>query len=43
MSIVDFEVGIATLIGGANSGQTSIKCRNLACEDQPPSLKIVRI
>ena len=28
---------------GANPGQTSIKCRDLACDVEPPLLKIIRI
>ena len=37
--IGDFGVGDAILLGGANSGQTSIKCRDLVCDVEPPPLK----
>ena len=31
------------LLLGANSGQTSIKCRDLACDAELPLLKIVKL
>ena len=37
--IDDFEVSIAIVLRGANSGQTSIKCHNLTCDAEPPPLK----
>ena len=39
MTIDDFGVSDSILLGGANSGQTSIKCRDLACDVEPPALK----
>ena len=38
-----FGVGIAIVLGGANSGQASIKRHDLACDAESPLLKIVRI
>ena len=32
LAIDDFRVGVAILCKGVNSGQTFIKCRNLACD-----------
>ena len=34
--LVDFGVRDAILLGGASSGQTSIKCCDLACDAEPP-------
>ena len=39
LAIVDFGVSDAICLGGANSGQTSIKCCDLACNAGPPTLK----
>ena len=39
----DFGVSDAILLGDANFGQTSIKCRDLACNVETSPLKIVRI
>ena len=39
LSIDDFGVSDVILLGGANSGQTSIKFRDLACDAEPPLLK----
>ena len=39
LSIDDFGVSVAILLGGANSGQTSIKYYDLACDVKPPRLK----
>ena len=37
--IDDFGVSDAILLESANFGQTSIKCRDLACDVEPPPLK----
>ena len=34
-----FEVSVAIVLGGANSGQTSIKCCDLACDAESTPLK----
>ena len=39
LTIDDFGVSDAILLGGANSGQTSVKCRDLACDAEPLPLK----
>ena len=39
MLIDNFGVSVAILLKGENSGQTSIKCRDLACDIEPPLLK----
>ena len=41
--INDFGVSVAILLGGANSGQTSIKCCDLAYDVEPGPLKFVTI
>ena len=38
-SIDEFGVSVATLLGGENSGQMSIKCCDLAYDVEPPLLK----
>ena len=37
--IDDFGVSVPILLRGTHSGQTSIKCRDLACDVEPPPLK----
>ena len=39
MTIDDFGVSDSILLGGAISGQTSIKCPDLACNVERPPLK----
>ena len=38
-TIDDFGVSDFILLGGTNSGQSSIKCSNLTCNVETPSLK----
>ena len=38
-SIDNFGISDAVLLGGANSGQISIKCRDLTCDVEQPPLK----